>query len=307
MNLMRCYIPWKIHDMANKNLLKIISLILLVYMLIVVLSLYKYNQNELYLEANNLYTKNAIKTRGNYSKVLNEMSTNSKVFKELSKEGRIRAFEFKGNRSDFPVYSGRNFKKDERKALVGSAVTLVELHGVRYFSYNEKLYEVVGYLGSSKNSILSEEVIIKDTALFSKDKNENIIIDSPDSASVSDPKYKIINNLGRRSNIDYITPLITYMVMLSIGFISFIIGVLSWLYSKTYTEVMFLKGQAPKKIRIALLFKVILVFIATNVFCIALSKLFVKFSIELYLLLPSMFIIIIGLVTTSHLLKRGIK
>ncbi|MGN1396397.1 MAG: hypothetical protein ACI4WD_07710, partial [Lactococcus garvieae] len=160
--------------MAKKHLLKIISLILLVYMLIVVLSLYKYKQNELYLEANNLYTKNAIKTRGNYSKVLNEMSTNSKVFKELSKEGRIRAFEFKGNRSDFPVYSGRNFKKDERKALVGSSIPLVELHGVRYFSYNEKLYEVVGYLGSSKNSILSEEVIIKDTALFSKDKNENI-------------------------------------------------------------------------------------------------------------------------------------
>lgn len=104
--------------------------------------------------------------------------------------------------------------------MVGSSVPLVELHGVRYFSYNEKLYEVVGYLGSSKNSILSEEVIIKDTALFSKDKNENIIIDSPDSASVSDPKYKVINNLGRRSNIDYITPLITYMVMLSIGFIS---------------------------------------------------------------------------------------
>ncbi|WP_251711965.1 hypothetical protein [Lactococcus ileimucosae] len=293
--------------MTKKNLLKIISLILLVYMLIAVLSLYKNKQNKIYLEANNLYTKNALKTSGNYSKMLDENSINSKVFKVLSEENHIRALEFKGNRSDFPVYVGRNFKKDERKALVGSTVPLEEHHGVKYFSYNEKLYEVIGYLGSSKDSILSDEVIIKDESLFSKNKNENIIIDSPDSVNVSAPNYKVSNNLGRRSNIDYITPLITYMVVLSIGFISLIIGVLSWLYSKTYAEVMFLKGKSPKKIRIVLLFKVLLVFLVTNVFCIVLSKLFVKSSIELYLLLPSMLIIIIGLVTSSHLLKRGIK
>ncbi|MEY8458366.1 hypothetical protein [Lactococcus ileimucosae] len=293
--------------MTKKNLLKIISLILLVYMLIAVLSLYKNKQNKIYLEANNLYTKNALKTSGNYSKMLDENSINSKVFKELSEGGHIRALEFKGNRSDFPVYVGRNFKKDERKALVGSTVPLEEHHGVKYFSYNEKLYEVIGYLGSSKDSILSDEVIIKDESLFSKNKNENIIIDSPDSVNVSVPNYKVSNNLGRRSNIDYITPLITYMVVLSIGFISLIIGVLSWLYSKTYAEVMFLKGKSPKKMRIVLLFKVLLVFLVTNVFCIVLSKLFVKSSIELYLLLPSMLIIIIGLVTSSHLLKRGIK
>ncbi|WP_286961919.1 hypothetical protein, partial [Lactococcus sp. UBA7220] len=258
-------------------------------------------------EANNLYTKNALKTSGSYSKILDEMSINAKVFKVLSEEDHIRAFEFKGNMSDFPVYAGRNFKKDERKALVGSSVPLEEHHGVKYFSYNEKLYEVIGYLGLSKDSILSDEVIIKDEALFSKDKNENIIIDSPDSVNISKPNYKVSNNLGRRSNIDYITPFITYMVVLSIGFISLIIGVLSWLYSKTYAEVMFLKGKSPKNIRTVLLFKVLLVFLVTNVFCIVLSKLFVESSIELYLLLPSLLIIIIGLVTSSHLLKRGIK
>ncbi|WP_251421653.1 MULTISPECIES: hypothetical protein [Lactococcus] len=293
--------------MTKKSLLKIISLLLLVYMLIAVFSLYKDKQNKIYLEANNLYTKNALKTSGSYSKILDEMSINAKVFKVLSEEDHIRAFEFKGNMSDFPVYAGRNFKKDERKALVGSSVPLEEHHGVKYFSYNEKLYEVIGYLGLSKDSILSDEVIIKDEALFSKDKNENIIIDSPDSVNISKPNYKVSNNLGRRSNIDYITPFITYMVVLSIGFISLIIGVLSWLYSKTYAEVMFLKGKSPKNIRTVLLFKVLLVFLVTNVFCIVLSKLFVESSIELYLLLPSLLIIIIGLVTSSHLLKRGIK
>lgn len=294
-------------DMTKKNLLKIISLILLVYMLIAVFSLYKHKQNKIYLEANNLYTKNALKTNANYSKIRDEMSSNSKVFKVLSEEEHIRAFEFKGDMSDFPVYAGRNFKKAERKALVGSSVPLEEHHGVKYFSYNEKLYEVIGYLGSSKDSILSDEVIIKDKSLFSKDKNENIIIDSPDSMNISEPNSKVSNNLGRRSNIDYITPLITYMVVLLISFISLIIGVLSWLYSKTYAEVMFLKGRSPKKIRIVLLFKVLLVFLATNVFCITLSKLFVKTSIELYLLPPSMLIIIIGLVASSYLLKREIK
>ena len=245
--------------MINKNTVKVSFLFVLLYMLTIALFLYREKQVSLYMESNNLYTKNAMKVVGNYKKLLSKYSQPINVFKTIANTDDIRVVSSTTQSLKFPVYAGKNFGKQNQKALVGSAVPIVKISGKSFFDYENKLYEVIGYLGTEKNSLLADKVLLKDDALFASTKTGVLIIDSPRSLKkYDDLKTDTVGNmLGRRTNIDYISPMIIIYTSLLILLLTIVIGIFIYLYTHIYNKILYIKGISHKSILRMMAFKII--------------------------------------------------
>ena len=297
--------------MINKNTVKVSFLFVLLYMLTIALFLYREKQVSLYMESNNLYTKNAMKVVGNYKKLLSKYSQPINVFKTIANTDDIRVVSSTTQSLKFPVYAGKNFGKQNQKALVGSAVPIVKISGKSFFDYENKLYEVIGYLGTEKNSLLADKVILKDDALFASTKTGVLIIDSPRSLKkYDDLKTDTVGNmLGRRTNIDYISPMIIIYTSLLILLLTIVIGIFIYLYTHIYNKILYIKGISHKSILRMMAFKIIVLFGLINISCLILSALFIKISItpDLLLVMGLSITSVQGSILTCYMLERGYK
>lgn len=297
--------------MINKNTVKVSFLFVLLYMLTIALFLYREKQVSLYMESNNLYTKNAMKVVGNYKKLLSKYSQPINVFKTIANTDDIRVVSSTTQSLKFPVYAGKNFGKQNQKALVGSAVPIVKISGKSFFDHENKLYEVIGYLGTEKNSLLADKVLLKDDALFASTKTEVLIIDSPRSLKkYDDLKTDTVGNmLGRRTNIDYISPMIIIYTSLLILLLTIVIGIFIYLYTHIYNKILYIKGISHKSILRMMAFKIIVLFGLINISCLILSALFIKISItpDLLLVMGLSITSVQGSILTCYMLERGYK
>ncbi|MCJ1996976.1 hypothetical protein GYN67_09760 [Lactococcus piscium] len=297
--------------MINKNTVKVSFLFVLLYMLTIALFLYREKQVSLYMESNNLYTKNAMKVVGNYKKLLSKYSQPINVFKTIANTDDIRVVSSTTQSLKFPVYAGKNFGKQNQKALVGSAVPIVKISGKSFFDYENKLYEVIGYLGTEKNSLLADKVLLKDDALFASTKTGVLIIDSPRSLKkYDDLKTDTVGNmLGRRTNIDYISPMIIIYTSLLILLLTIVIGIFIYLYTHIYNKILYIKGISHKSILRMMAFKIIVLFGLINISCLILSALFIKISItpDLLLVMGLSITSVQGSILTCYMLERGYK
>lgn len=297
--------------MINKNTVKVSFLFVLLYMLTIALFLYREKQVSLYMESNNLYTKNAMKVVGNYKKLLSKYSQPINVFKTIANTDDIRVVSSTTQSLKFPVYAGKNFGKQNQKALVGSAVSIVKISGKSFFDYENKLYEVIGYLGTEKNSLLADKVLLKDDALFASTKTGVLIIDSPRSLKkYDDLKTDTVGNmLGRRTNIDYISPMIIIYTSLLILLLTIVIGIFIYLYTHIYNKILYIKGISHKSILRMMAFKIIVLFGLINISCLILSALFIKISItpDLLLVMGLSITSVQGSILTCYMLERGYK
>ncbi|MDN5446616.1 MAG: hypothetical protein L0F86_04415, partial [Lactococcus lactis] len=286
-------------------------LFVLLYMLTIALFLYREKQVSLYMESNNLYTKNAMKVVGNYKKLLSKYSQPINVFKTIANTDDIRVVSSTTQSLKFPVYAGKNFGKQNQKALVGSAVPIVKISGKSFFDYENKLYEVIGYLGTEKNSLLADKVLLKDDALFASTKTGVLIIDSPRSLKkYDDLKTDTVGNmLGRRTNIDYISPMIIIYTSLLILLLTIVIGIFIYLYTHIYNKILYIKGISHKSILRMMAFKIIVLFGLINISCLILSALFIKISItpDLLLVMGLSITSVQGSILTCYMLERGYK
>lgn len=280
-------------------------------MLTIALFLYREKQVSLYMESNNLYTKNAMKVVGNYKKLLSKYSQPINVFKTIANTDDIRVVSSTTQSLKFPVYAGKNFGKQNQKALVGSAVPIVKISGKSFFDYENKLYEVIGYLGTEKNSLLADKVLLKDDALFASTKTGVLIIDSPRSLKkYDDLKTDTVGNmLGRRTNIDYISPMIIIYTSLLILLLTIVIGIFIYLYTHIYNKILYIKGISHKSILRMMAFKIIVLFGLINISCLILSALFIKISItpDLLLVMGLSITSVQGSILTCYMLERGYK
>ena len=297
--------------MINKNTFKVSFLFVLLYMLTIALFLYREKQVSLYMESNNLYTKNAMKVVGNYKKLLSKYSQPINVFKTIANTDDIRVVSSTTQSLKFPVYAGKNFGKQNQKALVGSAVPIVKISGKSFFDYENKLYEVIGYLGTEKNSLLADKVLLKDDALFASTKTGVLIIDSPRSLKkYDDLKTDTVGNmLGRRTNIDYISPMIIIYTSFLILLLTIVIGIFIYLYTHIYNKILYIKGISHKSILRMMAFKIIVLFGLINISCLILSALFIKISItpDLLLVMGLSITSVQGSILTCYMLERGYK
>ena len=253
--------------MKIKKNIPILFLFLIIISLSALFFIYKNYQSDLYLETNNLYQKNTRIIITNIRNI-NFKDKSMWVFKKI--DPSIRLIKTNGGETNFPIYEGRQINKKEQKvALVGSTVPKERKGNNFFFINNNESFQIVGYLGTQKTSLLQNEVIIKDDSLFDN-KKEELILTSDSYISTSSKKQKDIhsNVLGRRTNIDYISPLILSFMVIIITGVSIVTGSIIEKNNYAYNHFIFLKGISMKKIIISNLIKydLILFFIASIFF-----------------------------------------
>lgn len=207
-----------------KKYILLSTLVTITLILAICLLNYSKKQNSFALESNYLYSKESMIINGNVQKILKKNNNKDNVifFKQLE-EDNVRAMtttDFK--KLDIPIYSGKVFKQNGKQALIGSDIPTIKINGKLYYKYRNQMYQVIGYLGAEKNSLLSDNVLLNDIELFSNE-NEKLIIDGK---NMRKKIYKLTDNdkienysegiLNRKTNIDYVSPIISKFILVMI-------------------------------------------------------------------------------------------
>ncbi|WP_317914117.1 hypothetical protein [Carnobacterium maltaromaticum] len=204
-----------------KKYILLSTLIVITIVLAICLLNYNRKQNYYYLESNDLYSKESTIIKGNIQRILKKNNNKSNVifFKQLEEDNVRTMATTNFKKLDIPIYSGEIFKKNGKQALIGSEVPITETNGKVYYKYGNQKYQVIGYLGTEKDSLLSETVILNDITLFS-DENEKLIIDGKNVRNkvnkwFDNDKVEIYSEgiLNRKTNIDYVSPIISKFIV----------------------------------------------------------------------------------------------
>lgn len=114
-----------------------------------------------------------------------------------------------------PIHDGGGFTGSGDEALVGSEVrTQTDSTGARWYFLNTKRYRVVGVLGLSDDSVLSDEVVVWDERIGGADVMP-VVLDGDDVSScleVNAPQVRVSplgnGSFAQRSSLDSLTPLV---------------------------------------------------------------------------------------------------
>jgi len=203
---------------AQKTI-RVAILFLLFTVLSASLNIYSEIQQGITLEGNRLHSAHALLITDSSDQVLSSLTTenvNARVYRSLSPDGRIRAILELGNNSTFlPIHDGRQFSaNDVQAAMVGSDVPVQTVEGESFYEYQGTQYLVVATLGFGERSLLSEDVLIRDRALFSPGVLETVVVDGAEAESQimrefgEDAYAQLASATGRRTNIDYVSPIL---------------------------------------------------------------------------------------------------
>lgn len=295
--------------MTIKKNIPILFLFLIIVSLSALFFIYNNYQKNLYLETNNLYQKNTGVITSNI-KAIDFKDENMWVFKTIDHSTRL--IKTKGGQTNLPIYQGRQIEEKEQKvALVGSNVPRERKGDDFFFALGKDSFKIVGFLGTQKKSLLQNEVIIKDDSLFDN-KNEELILSSDSYISTSLKINKKIqtNILGRRTNIDYISPLILSFMIIVITGVSAATGAIIEKNNYAYNHFIFLKGISIKKIIVSNLIKydAILLFI-TSIFFVLLQNIDTNYltnKMLIIILLYNIFFMNAGFILSSKTRRESI-
>lgn len=296
--------------MRISKLLLITPLFIFLCSLSISFFVYKNYQNNLYLEVNNLYKKNTEIISSNIREIDVSHNKDLMIFKDLSGTGDVRAIKISDKSSQFPIYKGRQMTiNDEKIALVGSEVALKNKGNNMYVKFDGEYFRVIGYLGTKKESLLSNQIILKDDTLFDNRAKEELILSSDKKIPKTNSKKTKLNSniLGRRTNVDYISPMILGLNIIMLVCISFLTGIIAEKLNNKYNRYLYIKGILPQKILLKNVFVLSLVF---SIVCISLDILFYiffhTFNIK-YIFMSTLCIILIDLGFMSKFVSRRIK
>lgn len=296
--------------MRISKLLLITPLFIFLCSLSISFFVYKNYQNNLYLEVNNLYKKNTEIISSNIREIDVSHNKDLMIFKDLSGTGDVRAIKISNKSSQFPIYKGKQMTiSDEKIALVGSEVALKNKHNNMYVKFDGEYYRVIGYLGTKKESLLSNQIILKDDALFDSREKEELILSSDKNIPKTNSKKTKLNSnvLGRRTNVDYISPMILGLNIIMLVCISFLTGIIAEKLNNKYNRYLYIKGIVPQKIILKNIFVLSLFF---SIVCISVDILFYiffhTFNIK-YIFMSTLCIILIDLGFVSKFVSRRIK
>ncbi len=180
---------------------------------------YGSRQRELTLEGNDLYSSERIVVSADIEDLNRRMGGSKPPFvayKRLDGSGRIRAVHSSDPASfPYPLHRGRQFSDaDRRAALVGGNVATRTVGDRDVFDYDGHGYEVVGYLGRAQDSLLQDDVLLVDDALFGRQTEETLFLDG---AHIQErfrdafPGQKIgtmNQSTNRRTSIDLVSPVL---------------------------------------------------------------------------------------------------
>lgn len=216
---------------------------------------YKQNQQVLIEESNHLYTPKSLVIETTFSDFISNKEIKSRPFRLFSQveneQLNIRAF-YSNDYSywNAPIHNGRFFKKNnESTALVGTNVPIHEVGGIKYFLYNSKKYEVIGYLGKYVPEYFQNSVLLSDNSFFSDEIGQYILDgDYPENSK----EYLTISNqnnvgIGRFLNLDFFTPLLIMFTHLIIVLTTIFLAFLYNLMSQKERTIRFLLGTTHLK------------------------------------------------------------
>ncbi|WP_133833393.1 hypothetical protein [Arthrobacter sp. JUb115] len=168
-------------------------------------------------EANSLYTNRAIELSGDPSTAIDYARGDGldvTIFQPLADDDHIRAvFSTTDVSGSLPLHDIRWNVSDSRPgALVGANLQAVGAEIVIL----GKEYEVAGLLGARDKSLLADEIVIYDPQLFEEPGERRFVVDGPDADRITERfenTRAIESGLSRRTNIDFISPIMNMLTV----------------------------------------------------------------------------------------------
>ncbi|MBB2925535.1 hypothetical protein [Cellulomonas cellasea] len=245
--------------MTPRKALTIGTLLLLLTFLASALGVYDIRQQALELEGNRLYSTESFTAYANAHRILTQATGASgdlRVVKDLTDDGRVRAILAEDyEKLAIPIHAGRTFSsRDHDTALAGSNVALTTRDGVTYYSFEGRDYEVIGRLGLQADSLLAQDIVLNDPALFAAEGDEPLVVDGHGALEAymaafgGDDVAAMSGDTNRRTNVDFVSPLLllfgTCIVAAGLAFT----GVLANALLRPHTHVLHVLGSTHLRI-----------------------------------------------------------
>lgn len=239
--------------MNAQKLLMVALLMTIFSILSISLGTYSLIQKAMSLEGNDLYSNRSVavdETGPNLRSALKTAHADARVFSDLTDDGSIRAVMETGTPDSIPLHAGRQFKdSDARAALVGADVEVANESGQVSYIFAGTSYPVVGYLGLSDNSLISNVVLLKGAPILEADSTVRMIVDGPTVEKRLSPQitYHPIaaanGGTDRRTNIDYVSPILLRFgwTLTALGGIA--TGLLAASHQRRYARIRFQVGR----------------------------------------------------------------
>ena len=234
------------------------SLLFLLAFLAGALRIYDAQQHAIALEGNRLYSTDSFTVTRDARHVLEairEKAPDARVLKDLADGGRTRAV-LAADLSDFdiPVYEGRRFSAEAvGEAIVGADVPVDTRAGRAYVSFDGRDYVVVGRLGLDAESLLAEDTLLSDPALFGV-LEETIVVDGPQARDAyveafgDDGMTSTARGTTHRTNVDIVSRLIlTYGASIVLAGLAYC-GVLAHGLLRPYLQTLHILGRSAGRI-----------------------------------------------------------
>ncbi|GAA3708067.1 hypothetical protein GCM10022377_22380 [Zhihengliuella alba] len=204
--------------MSGRTVAMVGGLTLLFMLLGSALSVYNTKQEAITLEGNKLYSTASIRVTGNPREIVRKARTlgpETRIYVQLPGEARVRNLLVDDPTGlNLPLHEGRSFWAGEEKAaIVGAAIPVVDRDGREYFEYDGEIYEVIGRLGAGPDSLLAADVLLSDPAR-AFDGSGPIVVDRVDAYARyvenfgSQGVARMNEDTNRRTNVDFVSPLL---------------------------------------------------------------------------------------------------
>jgi hypothetical protein len=173
---------------------------------------YSSAQEMLLREANSLYSGQALSVSGDLAAAVAEAERarlDVRFFRPLSDDGKTRAvLSATGSMTDLPTHDVSWPVSDARPgALVGANIVATGID-VRA---DDVSYAIAGVLGSDDRSLVADDILIYDPALFADAGQQSFVLDGPDAADLASTLEEVRpadDGFTRRTNVDYVSPVI---------------------------------------------------------------------------------------------------
>ncbi|PPF41875.1 hypothetical protein C5B85_18310 [Pseudoclavibacter sp. AY1F1] len=202
-------------------------------------------------ESNALYSGRAMVMTGDVAATLTDARASGldvQIYIELADDPHLRGVVSTGEPiSDLlPIHDLRWTVSDERPgAMIGAAhaESAVMLDAGAF----AERYEVAGRLGTSDRSLVADDILIYDPALFEAHDPRSFVVDGRDAelvgATIEGARY-VDAGLSRRTNVDYVTPIVLGLAAALLILGAALTGYLSAQWSQGRDQVLRLWGQS---------------------------------------------------------------
>lgn len=199
----------------------------------IALGMYAQLQRTVALEGNQLYTEDAVLVQAAPADVVTLLSSagaDARIYRSVAENPQARVMlQFGSVSGRLPIHDGRQFSDaDTRAAMVGADVPVKKAGNKSFYPLNGIDYPVVARLGLRSGSLLSGDVLIRDSNYFAQGGRQAVVVDGPQAVKAITETLgpqafeRLSSDTLRRTNIDFVSP-----VLLGFGWALVILGCLT--------------------------------------------------------------------------------